>query len=132
MKARIRFDDRVVVVTGAGNGLGRSHALELASRGALVVVNDYGGATDGTGGGRRAADFVADEIVTAAGREVASYDSVRQDAGCRNIAALALVAGGRHDAVIHNPASRGTRRSAAWTTSTGSRSSKPTSSAAST
>jgi len=102
MKADIRFDDRVVVVTGAGNGLGRSYALELGRRGALVVVNDYGGSTDGTGGGRRAADLVLDEIVTVGGRAVASYDSVRQDAGCRNIAALALEAGGRIDAVIHN------------------------------
>jgi NAD(P)-dependent dehydrogenase (short-subunit alcohol dehydrogenase family) len=102
MKADIRFDDRVVVVTGAGNGLGRSYALELGRRGALVVVNDYGGSTDGTGGGRRAADLVLDEIVTVGGRAVASYDSVRQDAGCRNIAALAIEAGGRIDAVIHN------------------------------
>jgi NAD(P)-dependent dehydrogenase (short-subunit alcohol dehydrogenase family) len=66
------------------------------------VVNDYGGSTDGTGAGHRAADDVVDEIVTAGGRAVASYDSVRDDPGCRNIAALALAAGGRVDAVIHN------------------------------
>jgi NAD(P)-dependent dehydrogenase (short-subunit alcohol dehydrogenase family) len=68
MKADIRFDDRVVIVTGAGNGLGRSSDLELGRRGALVVVNDYGGSTDGTGGGNHAADLVVDEIVTARGR----------------------------------------------------------------
>jgi NAD(P)-dependent dehydrogenase (short-subunit alcohol dehydrogenase family) len=78
MKKEIRFNDRVVVVTGAGNGLGRTYALEVGRRGALVVVNDYGGSTDGAGRGNRAADLVVDEIVSAGGRAVASYDSVRQ------------------------------------------------------
>jgi NAD(P)-dependent dehydrogenase (short-subunit alcohol dehydrogenase family) len=98
----IRFDGQVVIVTGAGNGLGRAHALELGRRGALVVVNDLGGATDGTGGGHRAADFVVEEITRAGGQAVPSYDSVATDEGCRNLAATALAAGGRIDAVVHN------------------------------
>src|SRR5664279_4100024 len=63
----IRFDGRVAIVTGAGNGLGRAHALGLASRGAKVVVNDFGGARDGTGGARTAAETVVEEIHKAGG-----------------------------------------------------------------
>jgi NAD(P)-dependent dehydrogenase (short-subunit alcohol dehydrogenase family) len=96
------FDGQVVIVTGAGNGLGRAYAHEFARRGALVVVNDFGGGTDGSGSGHRASDFVVEEIGRAGGRAVSSYDSVREDAGCRNLAALALEAGGRIDAVVHN------------------------------
>ncbi len=69
----VRFDDRVAVVTGAGAGLGRQHALLLASRGAKVVVNDPGGAVDGTGGAHAAADKVVAEIKAAGGQAVASY-----------------------------------------------------------
>jgi NAD(P)-dependent dehydrogenase (short-subunit alcohol dehydrogenase family) len=101
-ESEVDFDGQVVIVTGAGNGLGRSYALELARRGALVIVNDVGGATDGTGGSRRAAEFVVDEIVALGGRAVASFDSVREEEGCRHIAGLALEAGGRIDAVVHN------------------------------
>src|ERR1044072_3705249 len=64
----IRFDGRVAIVTGAGNGLGRAHALGLASRGAKVVVNDFGGARDGTGGSLTSAETVVEEIRKAGGK----------------------------------------------------------------
>jgi NAD(P)-dependent dehydrogenase (short-subunit alcohol dehydrogenase family) len=99
---QVGFDGRAVIVTGAGNGLGRAHALELARRGAGVVVNDLGGSTDGAGASTGPADFVVDEIRAAGGRAVASYSSVADDSGCRSIAAAALDAFGRVDAVIHN------------------------------
>src|SRR5258708_16289379 len=67
----IRFDGRVAIVTGAGNGLGRAHALGLASRGAKVVVNDFGGARDGTGGSLSPAETVGDEIRKAGGTPMA-------------------------------------------------------------
>ncbi len=91
-----------MIVTGAGNGLGRAHALELGRRGASVVVNDLGGATDGAGASRQAADFVVDEILAGGGRAVASYASVADAAGCHEIAETALDAFGRVDAVVHN------------------------------
>jgi NAD(P)-dependent dehydrogenase (short-subunit alcohol dehydrogenase family) len=98
----LRFDQRAVIVTGAGNGLGREHARELARRGASVVVNDVGGTTDGTGSSTRSADFVVDEIRTEGGTAIASYESVSSDAGCRRVAHQALDAFGRIDAVVHN------------------------------
>ncbi|KAA0162803.1 hypothetical protein FNF27_08020 [Cafeteria roenbergensis] len=93
------FGGRVVIVTGAGNGLGKAYALYMASRGARVVVNDLGGAVDGSGGGSRAADAVVDTIRAAGGTAVASYDSVEH--GDR-IVASALAAFGRVDAVVAN------------------------------
>src|SRR6478735_7073020 len=81
----IRFDDRVAIVTGAGAGLGRSHAMLLASRGAKVVVNDPGGAVDGTGGAHSAADKVVAEIKAAGGQAVANYDSVADMASAQGI-----------------------------------------------
>eukprot|EP00747_Dinoflagellata_sp_TGD_P025990 gnl/TRDRNA2_/TRDRNA2_131628_c0_seq1.p1 gnl/TRDRNA2_/TRDRNA2_131628_c0~~gnl/TRDRNA2_/TRDRNA2_131628_c0_seq1.p1 ORF type:complete len:302 (+),score=92.76 gnl/TRDRNA2_/TRDRNA2_131628_c0_seq1:82-987(+) len=72
----MRFDGKVVVVTGAGGGLGRQYALEFAKRGAKIVVNDLGGSTSGTGGSTKAADVVVDEIKAMKGEAVANYDSV--------------------------------------------------------
>ncbi len=76
----LRFDNRVVIVTGAGNGLGRSHALLFASRGAKVVVNDLGGGHTGGGKSSAAADKVVEEIKAAGGEAVANYDSVEDGA----------------------------------------------------
>jgi NAD(P)-dependent dehydrogenase (short-subunit alcohol dehydrogenase family) len=98
----IRFDGRVAVITGAGNGLGRSHAWFLASRGAKVVVNDLGGTVAGTGGSRAVADAVVDEIKAAGGEAVANYDSVATEEGGRSIIKTALDAFGTVDILINN------------------------------
>jgi 3-hydroxy-3-methylglutaryl CoA synthase/NAD(P)-dependent dehydrogenase (short-subunit alcohol dehydrogenase family)/putative sterol carrier protein len=100
---RIRFDDRVAIVTGAGAGLGRAYALELAGRGAKVVVNDLGGARDGAGkGSKNPADRVVEEIKKAGGQAVASYDNVATPAGGENIVRTAMEAFGRVDILINN------------------------------
>jgi NAD(P)-dependent dehydrogenase (short-subunit alcohol dehydrogenase family) len=98
----IRFDGRVAVITGAGNGLGRSHARFLASRGAKVVVNDLGGTVAGMGSSRAVADAVVDEIKAARGTAVANYDSVATEEGGRNIIKTALDAFGTVDILINN------------------------------
>jgi NAD(P)-dependent dehydrogenase (short-subunit alcohol dehydrogenase family) len=98
----IRFDGRVAVITGAGNGLGRSHALFLASRGAKIVVNDLGGTVAGTGGSRAVADAVVNEIKAAGGEAVANYDSVATEEGGRNIIKTALDTFGTVDILINN------------------------------
>ena len=99
----IRFDGRVAVITGGGRGLGRTYALELARRGAKVVVNDPGGSRDGTGeDSARPADEVVSEIRAAGGEAAASYDSVADEAGGQAIIAAALEAFGRCDILIHN------------------------------
>lgn len=100
--ADIRFDNRVALVTGAGGGLGRSHALLLASRGAKVVVNDLGGGLDGSGASQNAADKVVEEIKKAGGEAVASYDGVDTAEGAARIVAKAKEAFGRLDIVINN------------------------------
>ena len=98
----IRFDDRVAIITGAGGGLGRQHALLLASRGAAVVVNDLGGNTDGTGSGHTMAELVCKEIESAGGKAVPNYDSVTTPEGGEAITKTALDNFGRVDIVINN------------------------------
>jgi len=98
----IRFDDQVAVVTGAGGGLGRLYALELARRGASVVVNDLGGARDGTGSSSRPADDVVREITDAGGSAVANYDSVTTLDGAQCIVQSAIDHFGRLDILINN------------------------------
>lgn len=97
--SNVRFDDRVVIITGAGNGLGKSHALEFAKRGAKVVVNDLGGSAFGEGASKNAADIVVDEIVAAGGEAVANYDSVTDG---DKIVQTAIDNFGRIDIVVNN------------------------------
>ncbi len=94
--------DRVIVVTGAGGGLGREYALTLAREGASVVVNDLGGARDGTGSGSTMADEVVKEIKDAGGRAVANYDSVAESEGAANIIKTAIDEFGKVDGVVSN------------------------------
>lgn len=94
--------DRVIVVTGAGGGLGREYALTLAGEGASVVVNDLGGARDGSGAGSAMADGVVDEIKAAGGRAVANYDSVATEEGAVNIVKTALDEFGAIHGVVSN------------------------------
>jgi NAD(P)-dependent dehydrogenase (short-subunit alcohol dehydrogenase family)/acyl dehydratase/putative sterol carrier protein len=102
-KATIRFDDRVAIVTGAGGGLGRVYALELAQKGARVVVNDFGGARDGIGdGSHTAADRVVAEIKARGGQAVANYDNVATEKGGASLVAQALQRFGRVDILINN------------------------------
>ncbi len=98
----IRFDGKVAVVTGAGGGLGRTHALLFASRGAKVVVNDLGSAPDGTGGSTSMADKVVEEIKAQGGEAVPNYDSVATMEGGANIIKTAMDNFGRVDIVINN------------------------------
>jgi NAD(P)-dependent dehydrogenase (short-subunit alcohol dehydrogenase family) len=98
----IDFTGQVAVVTGAGRGLGRLYALDLARRGAAVVVNDLGGTMRGQGADTKVADEVVDEITTAGGRAIASYDSVDSPAGGQAIIDAAVSAFGRVDAVVSN------------------------------
>ena len=94
--------DRVIVVTGAGGGLGREYALTLAKEGACVVVNDLGGSRDGTGAGHSMADQVVAEIRDAGGRAVANYDSVADTAGAASIVKTALDEFGKIDGIVSN------------------------------
>src|SRR5690349_21715042 len=98
----IRFDGKVVIVTGAGGGLGRCHALEFAKRGARVVVNDLGGAMDGTGGNSAAAESVVAEIKAAGGEAIANGASVTDDAGVENLVKQTMDTYGRVDVLIAN------------------------------
>ncbi|MGH6870118.1 MAG: SDR family NAD(P)-dependent oxidoreductase [Rhizomicrobium sp.] len=98
----IRFDGKVVIVTGAGGGLGRCHALDFARRGAKVVVNDLGGAVDGTGGNSAAAEAVVKEITAAGGTAIANGASVTDDAGVAHLVKQAMDTWGRIDVLIAN------------------------------
>lgn len=100
--AEIGFEGRVAIVTGAGGGLGREHALLLASRGAQVVVNDLGGAVDGTGASAGPAQQVVDEIEAAGGVAVADTNSVATPEGGEAMVKTALEAFGRVDIVVNN------------------------------
>jgi NAD(P)-dependent dehydrogenase (short-subunit alcohol dehydrogenase family) len=98
----LRFDGRVVIITGAGGGLGRSHALELGRRGAQVLVNDLGGAVDGSGSSSSAAQLVVDEIVALGGQAAANHDSVATVDGGQAIVQAAVDAFGRVDVLVNN------------------------------
>jgi NAD(P)-dependent dehydrogenase (short-subunit alcohol dehydrogenase family) len=102
MASEIRLDHRVAIITGAGAGLGRSHALAMAARGAKVVVNDLGGHVDGSGADKSAADHVVDEIRAVGGEAVANYDSVATPEGARAIVQTAVDAFGTVDIVVNN------------------------------
>lgn len=98
----VRFDNRVALVTGAGAGLGKCHALLLASRGAKVVVNDPGGSTAGQGGSNAVADTVVDEIRKSGGEAIANYDSVADRAGAERMVRTAIESYGKIDIVVNN------------------------------
>jgi NAD(P)-dependent dehydrogenase (short-subunit alcohol dehydrogenase family) len=100
--ADIRFDGKVAIVTGAGGGLGRQHALELARRGAKVVVNDLGGSVDGSGGSSEAAQKVVEEIKALGGEAIANGSSVTDDAGVAHMVQQAIDLWGRIDILIAN------------------------------
>ena len=98
----ITFDGQVAIVTGAGNGLGRTYALELARRGAKVVVNDLGVTKEGVGQASEAADKTVSDIIDAGGEAVANYDSVATPEGGAGVTKTALEAFGTVDIVINN------------------------------
>ncbi len=100
--SEISYEGRVAVITGAGGGLGKTYALELAKRGAKVVVNDLGGSTDGTGGGSSMADETVKQIVEAGGEAVANYDSVATPEGGEGSIKTATDSFGKVDVVINN------------------------------
>ncbi|MDD9933581.1 MAG: SDR family NAD(P)-dependent oxidoreductase [Myxococcales bacterium] len=98
----IDLKDKVAIVTGAGGGLGRCHALELARRGAKVVVNDLGGSMDGSGGSSEAAEKVVAEIKEAGGEAIANGSSVSDRTGVDNLVKQTMDAFGRIDILINN------------------------------
>ena len=99
---KIKFDDKVVIVTGAGGGLGKSHALEFARRGAKVVVNDLGGSVDGSGGASDAANAVVEEIKAEGGEAIANGASVADQSGVQNMIDEVMSKWGRIDVLVNN------------------------------
>jgi NAD(P)-dependent dehydrogenase (short-subunit alcohol dehydrogenase family) len=97
-----RFDGKVAIVTGAGRGIGRSHAVLLASEGAAVVVNDLGGSSEGTGSDQTPAQQVVDEIAAKGGRAVANYDSVSAWSGAESMIQQAVDTFGGLDVLVNN------------------------------
>lgn len=93
---------RVAVITGAGNGIGRAHALEMARQGAKIVVNDIGTSTDGVGSSREPADKVVEEILEAGGKAVANYDTVMTEEGAEAIINTAMEHFGSIDILVNN------------------------------
>ena len=100
--SKVDFTGRVAIVTGSGGGLGRTYALDLAARGAAVVVNDLGCRFDGAGQSHSMADAVVEEIRAAGGKAVANYDSVADSAGGEAIVRTAIENFGRVDVLINN------------------------------
>ena len=98
----ISFKDKVAIVTGAGGGLGRCHALQFAERGAKVIVNDLGGSVDGSGGSSEAADKVVDEIKAMGGDAISNGSSVTDKAGVKKLVDDAMAAYGRIDSLVNN------------------------------
>ena len=98
----ISFKDKVAIVTGAGGGLGRCHALQFAERGAKVIVNDLGGSVDGSGGSSEAADKVVDEITAMGGDAISNGSSVTDKAGVKKLVDDAMAAYGRIDVLVNN------------------------------
>jgi NAD(P)-dependent dehydrogenase (short-subunit alcohol dehydrogenase family) len=96
------LDGKVALITGAGNGIGKAHAVLFAREGCQVVVNDLGGARDGTGGSARPAQAVVDEIVAAGGRAVANFDDVSERAGAERMVQQAIDTFGRLDILVNN------------------------------
>src|SRR4051794_25094776 len=95
-------DERVVIVTGAGRGIGRSHALAFAAEGAKVVVNDLGGAVDGGGGSVGPAHEVVEEIHAMGGKAVANTDNVADFEGAERLIRTAVEEFGRLDVLVNN------------------------------
>lgn len=100
--SQLRFDGKSVIVTGAGRGVGRGHALLLASRGARVVVADIGGQLDGSGSSAEPAEQVVEEIEAAGGEAVACHSSIAEEEGAAAIVSTALDTFGGLDVVINN------------------------------
>jgi len=100
--ADLGLNGRTALITGAGGGLGRCHALLFAKHGANVVINDLGGSSDGTGEGSRMADLVVDEIKAAGGSAVANYDSVTETSGAENMIKTAIDSFGSIDIIVNN------------------------------